>query len=168
MMNKMRIWYELVMTRGFDRLRSPLLLVLRAYIGYQFFIAGLGKLKNLQQFQDVLTNLGVPAPALNAPFVASLECFGGLLLLVGLASRLIAIPLAINMIVAYVTADHEALVNVFNNPDGFIAATPFLFLLVSLIVLAFGPGIVSVDALLERFVFRRDAVTAAMAFPKPA
>ena len=47
----------------------------------------------------------LPAPGLNAAFVSSLELVGGILLVVGLASRLIAVPLVINMLVAYLTAD---------------------------------------------------------------
>ena len=54
------------------------------------------------------TDLGIPAPTLNAYFNASLETVGGILLVLGLASRLIAVPLLINMIVAYITADREA------------------------------------------------------------
>jgi uncharacterized membrane protein YphA (DoxX/SURF4 family) len=42
---------------------------------------------------------------LNAHFIAILECVGGILLILGLASRLIALPLLIDMIMAYVIAD---------------------------------------------------------------
>ncbi len=152
MIERARRWHDLAV-RGFDRLQSPLLLALRLYIGWQFFQSGRGKLQHLDRFTEFLTQLGVPAPGLNAPFVALLECVGGLLLLVGLASRLIAIPLTINMIVAFMTADREALVHVFSNPDAFTAATPFLYLLVCLLVLAFGPGLFSIDAILHRYVF---------------
>jgi putative oxidoreductase len=150
MIDKLCHWYDLAMTKVFDRLRSPLLLVLRAFIGWQFFETGWGKLHGIDKVVSFFTSLGIPAPTLNAYFVSTLECVGGLMLLVGLFSRLIAIPLSINMIVAYVTADREALMNVFKNPDGFTGATPFLFLLVSVIVLAFGPGVFSVDALIGR------------------
>jgi putative oxidoreductase len=140
--------YKFVMTHIFDNLRSPLLLIGRLYIGWQLFVTGKGKLGNIQQFADYLTSLHIPAPEVNARFVASLECFGGLLLLVGLAARLIAIPLVVNFIVAYATGDHQAFVNVFKDPDAFIAATPFLYLVVCAVVLAFGPGIFSLDALI--------------------
>ncbi len=147
-MKKIENLYRLAMTRGFDNLRSPILLIGRLYIGWQLFLTGKGKLGNIQQFTDYLTSLHVPMPEVNARFVASLECFGGLLLLAGLAARLIAIPFVINFLVAYSAGDHEAFVNVFNNPDAFIAATPFLYLVVSVVVLAFGPGIFSLDALI--------------------
>lgn len=149
-MKKIEHLYRLAMTRGFDYLRSPLLLIGRLYIGWQLFLTGRGKLGNLEQFTGYLTSLHVPMPELNARFVASLECFGGLLLLAGLAARLIAIPLVINFIVAYAAGDHEAFVNAFNNPDAFIAATPFLYLVVSLVILGFGPGFFSLDTLIAR------------------
>jgi putative oxidoreductase len=148
MIDKLCHWYDLAMTRVFDRLRSPLLLVLRLFIGWQFVQTGWGKLHGIDKVVAFFTSLGIPAPALNAYFVSTLELVGGLLLMVGLFSRLIAIPLSINMIVAYVTADRDALLHMFSNPDGFTGATPFLFLLVSVIVLAFGPGVFSLDALI--------------------
>ena len=75
--------------------------------------------------------------------------------MVGLCSRLVAIPVAFTMIVAYVTADFEALSSVFSDPDKFIAAAPFPFLLASLLILAFGPGAISIDALIKRFAARQ-------------
>ena len=58
------------------------------------------------------------------------------------------------MMVAYVTADFEAFSSIFSDPDKFVAAAPFPFLLVALLVLAFGPGALSLDALIKRFVAR--------------
>jgi len=92
--------------------------------------------------------LGIPAPALNAYFVSALEFGGGVLLILGLGSRLVALPLVVDMLVAYITADREALFSIFSSPDKFTAAAPYTFLIASLIVLIFGPGKVSVDALL--------------------
>jgi putative oxidoreductase len=156
-------WYELAMDRVFDHLGSPLLFALRLYVGWQFFTGGKEKLETLDRFTLFLEHLGIAAPQLNAPFVASLECIGGLLLMVGLASRLIAIPLSIDMIVAYLTADHEAVMNAFKEPDMFIAATPFIFLLVSLLVLAFGPGYFSIDHWIGALRKKRRLLAAAVA-----
>jgi putative oxidoreductase len=52
------------------------------------------------------------------------------------------------MLVAYVTADNEALRAVFSEPDKFTGAAPFLFLLASVTVFVFGPGKLSLDKLL--------------------
>jgi uncharacterized membrane protein YphA (DoxX/SURF4 family) len=53
------------------------------------------------------------------------------------------------MIVAYLTADFETVSGIFSDPDKFVKADPFPFLLTALIVFAFGPGRFSVDALLK-------------------
>jgi putative oxidoreductase len=68
------------------------------------------------------------------------------LLLLGLASRPVALLLVIDMMVAYVAADREALGFIFSDPGKFYGADPFTFLLASLIVLIFGPGKFSMDA----------------------
>ncbi len=131
-------------------LDSPLLLLLRLYWGYGFFEAGKGKLMNLDRTVGFFTQINIPLPKLNAILAGSTECFGGLLLLVGLGSRLISIPLAFTMVVAYLTAHREELAMVFSDPEKFIGASPFLFLLVSLIVMIFGPGLFSLDTLIGR------------------
>jgi putative oxidoreductase len=56
------------------------------------------------------------------------------------------------MIMAYVIADHEALFSFFSDPDKFIAAAPFAFLIVALIVLIFGAGKISVDTAISFFL----------------
>lgn len=131
-------------------LQSPLLLFFRLYWGFGFFQAGFGKLQNIPHFQEFLTTLAIPFPAFNAYFVSGLEAVGGLLLIMGFLSRLISIPLIINMLVAYLAADMEAVKAVFSKPDLFFTATPFLFLLTALLVLAFGPGKFSLDYLIAK------------------
>src|SRR5207247_5501486 len=68
------------------------------------------------------------------------ECVGGLLLLLGLALRLISIPLMILLTVAYLTADVDEVRMIFSDPDKFLAADEFLFLLVVVLVFVFGAG----------------------------
>ena len=131
-------------------LQSPLLLVVRLYWGWQFVQAGWGKLQNIDRTIGFFTNLGIPAPAIQAPFVAGLEVAGGVLLAVGLGSRLIALLLAGDMVVAYLTADREAFLSFFSAPDKFYAATPYTFLFTSLLILIFGPGKASIDAILAK------------------
>jgi len=131
-----------------DFLQSPFLLAIRLYWGWQFLQSGIGKFSHIDKVVSFFTDLGIPAPTLNAYFNASLETVGGLLLILGLASRLIALPLVINMIVAYITADREALTSFFSEPSKFFAADPFPFLMVSLLVLIFGPGKLSLDTLI--------------------
>jgi putative oxidoreductase len=154
-MNKIRnaVWraYELLVTVA-NHLQSPLLLALRVYFFWQLFLTGKGKLLNIGKIIDFFTSLGIPAPALNAYFVSALECFGGLLLIIGLASRPLALMIVISMTVAYLTADFESLSSIFSDPDKFVKADPFPYLLTALIVLVFGPGLYSIDTLLQRWV----------------
>lgn len=140
--------YYRLLIRISASLQSPFLLAVRLYWGWQFMQTGWGKLADINKVVGFFTDLGIPASALNAYFVSALEFGGGLLLILGLGSRLIALPLVIDMIVAYVTADREALFSVFSAHDKFTAAAPYTFLIASLIVLIFGPGKASVDAFL--------------------
>jgi putative oxidoreductase len=134
--------------RSAESLQAPFLLFVRVYWGWQLAQTGWGKLGDINKVINFFTSLGIPAPALNAWFVSGLELVGGVLLILGLGSRLIALPLVIDMIVAYITADREALGSIFSAPDKFYAAAPYTFLMASMIVLIFGPGKVSLDALL--------------------
>jgi len=68
--------------------------------GGVFLWEGILKFVYANQGVGRFTKLGMPAPHFTAAFVACLEIFGGLLLLSGLATRLIAIPFVIEMIVA--------------------------------------------------------------------
>lgn len=149
MMDFLGKYYQLL-TRSSASLQSPFLLAVRLYWGWQFMQAGWGKLSDIGKVIGFFTELGIPAPALNAYFVSALEFGGGLLLILGLGSRLIALPLVIDMVVAYLTADREAFFSIFSNPDKFTAAAPYTFLVASLLVLVFGPGRFSLDALMKR------------------
>jgi len=129
-------------------LQSPFLFVVRLYWGWQFAQTGWGKLHNLAKITDYFTSLNIPFPAANAHFIAGLEFFGGLLLILGLGTRLVVLLLAANMMVAYWTADHDALVSIISDPGKFYVADPYTFLFASLLVLIFGAGWLSLDALI--------------------
>ncbi len=132
-------------------LQSPFLLLVRLYWGWQLIESGWGKLHNLEKVTEFFTSLNLPMPAQMAAFISCVEFFGGLFLAIGLFSRMTALVLTINMIMAYVTADREALLSFFSDPDKFSAAAPYVFLVASLIILIFGPGKFCVDYLLRRF-----------------
>src|SRR4051812_39538677 len=133
-----------------SKLQSPLLLVIRLYWGWQFCQTGWGKLTSHGKVTEYFMSLNIPLPGLNAWMVGLTESCGGLLLILGLASRLAALPLIATMIVAYLTAENEALQFVFSNPGKFTGSDPFPFLFACLVVLAFGPGVFSLDYLLGR------------------
>jgi putative oxidoreductase len=140
--------YALLTSVG-NSLQSPFLLLVRLYWGWQFTQTGWGKLHNIQHVIGFFTSLNIPAPALNAYFVSGLELVGGILLIVGLGSRLISLALAFDMLVAYLAADQEALRSIFSDPGKFYNADPYTFLFASLMILVFGPGRFALDYLLS-------------------
>lgn len=142
--------FETFLTQLGGWLRCPLLLVLRLYWGWSFVQTGWGKLMNLDRTTEFFASLNLPAPKLNAIMAGGTECIGGALLLLGLYTRFATPALIFTMIVAYATAEREALNAIFSNPDKFTGADPFLFLLTAVIVFAFGPGRLSLDALLRK------------------
>ncbi len=110
-----------------DYLQSLVLLVIRLYWGWNFFIFGKGKLMNLEKTAGYFATLNLPMPHLQAALAGSVECFGGLLLLVGFGARLVSIPLIFTMMVAYATAERPALHAIFSNPDKFVTRRPVSF-----------------------------------------
>ena len=83
-------------------------LLTRLVIGYAFYQTGRGKLANPEQIVAFFTDLGIPFPGANAAFVSRLEFYGGMLLIAGLLTRLVALGLGSTMVVALMTADKDA------------------------------------------------------------
>ena len=88
---RLAAWYA-AFCKVAEKLCSPLLLAVRLYWGWQFVQTGWGKLHNQARITDFFTSLNIPFPALNAHFVSGLEFFGGILLILGLASRPDRVP----------------------------------------------------------------------------
>lgn len=132
----------------------PVTIVRSAYhppvLGLAIFLTGKGKLLDLEKPMQFFRCLGIPFRHEQAILAGATECVGGLLLLLGLALRLISIPLMILLTVAYLTADIDKVRMIFSNPDKFLAADEFLFLLVVVLVFVFGPGKLSLDRLFAR------------------
>ena len=72
----------------------------------------------------------------------ALSFFGGVLLILGLASRLTGLVLTGNMLVAYFTADREALLSLFSDPGKFYGAAPYTFLFAAVADPDIWPGMV--------------------------
>jgi putative oxidoreductase len=121
-------------------------LALRLSLGAVFLGTGWGKLHNLPQFTSFLTELGIPFAAAQAPVLASIELVGGALILLGLFTRLAALPLMGIMIVAILTAKRAEIdgVRTLLAFDEFTYLAGFLWLFVA------GAGKASLDALLFR------------------
>lgn len=150
----MRTLYEKIIDLG-GFLQPILLLAMRLFWGYSFFQAGLGKINNMAPVIDFFGSLGIPFPAIMAPVAAWVEAVGGICLLVGFASRFVSIPLIVTMVVALFTAHSEATFGAFENAQRFVNQTPFNYLLTSLVVLCFGPGKISIDALIGSAISKK-------------
>jgi len=133
--------------------QSLFLLWMRLTWGHQFFLVGLGKLADLDKIIQFFTTIGISHPIFCAHLVAYLETIGGLLLMFGLASRLIAIPLSIAMLAALSLAHAQPLSHFrfITEPSSLVGQPPYPFLITSMLVLFFGPGRISLDAWLKRW-----------------
>ena len=129
--------------------KSPLLLLIRLFWGIGFVVAGMNKMSDLNEFSDLLTKVGMPQPYYMSFVGAYIEYVGGFFLAAGFASRLTGLILAIQMIFAYFLVHTEALYSAVL----FVTASPFNFLLASLLIFAFGPGRFSIDYYLEKWLF---------------
>jgi len=148
MLNVLKRAYS-VFVKVASGLQSPLLLAVRLYWGWQFWQAGYGKLTHIEKASQFFATLDIPWPLYSAYGVGTLEAAGGILLMAGLFARPVAFLLTINMCAAFVLADRDALFSVISDPDKFMGATPFTFLLASLIILSFGPGKFSIDRFIK-------------------
>lgn len=135
---------------GSAALQSPFLLLVRLYWGWQFAETGWGKLHHLSHVTAFFTSLHIPLPEPTALFVSLLEFVGGILLAIGLGTRVLGFLLAFDMIVAYLTTDIHAFATLLSNPDNFYGDAAYTFLIASLIVFIFGAGRFSLDYWLFR------------------
>jgi len=132
-------------------------LVTRLVMGQAYYQTGSGKIANFANTVSFFGELGIPYPEANAFFVSRLEFWGGLLLIAGLLTRVVAAGLAATMLVAIATADREDFVGALqgSGEKGLTDVVPFVYLLFLVWLVLYGPGPVSLDALLARFVERR-------------
>ena len=129
--------------RRFDWL-APLLA--RITVGWVFLWSGWGKLQSLPAITENFITWGIPFPHILTPFVSGLELVGGILLLLGLMTRISAGALAMTMIVAIRSAKWDQ-VDSLEALFGFEEAT-YLALFTWLAIA--GPGTLSLDRLIGR------------------
>jgi putative oxidoreductase len=161
------------------------LLLLRLGWGYESFQSGQAHLSraHFPEFVTMLTGLNVPHPQASAVVAGTTEMVGGLLIIIGFATRLIALPFAFNFAVAIATASKDNVTafwatikqftldllnllhiqihhNVLHLPDDFtnltstftkiVDDTAYPFLIMGLILIAFGPGLFSIDGVVKK------------------
>jgi putative oxidoreductase len=135
---------------GFVRPLAPLLT--RLVIGHAFVQTGVGKWQNFSDTVDFFRSIGLPAPAANAAFIASLEVVGGAALILGLGTHLFSALLSSTMVVALLTADRESFVGAITGSSDktLTDVLPIVFLMPLVWLIAFGAGPLSVDDLFSR------------------
>jgi putative oxidoreductase len=126
------------------------LFLLRLILGVVMFVAGWKKLFDfgVPMFAKALAGLGMPLPEFLAWAVTLVEVVGGAFIIIGLLSRLSALLLAIDMVVAILLVTiHVG----FLSSSGKSGVELNLLLIAGFMAILFaGPGPISVDRLLER------------------
>ena len=137
-------------------------LLLRLMAGGVFLSEGILKFVYTNQGVGRFTKLGLPFPHETATFVGTLEIVGGLFLIAGLLTRIMAIPFVIEMVVAILTTKISLYLGTSPLPlppapptVGFWAVmhetrSDYAQILTTLFLLVAGPGPWSLDALLRR------------------
>jgi len=143
-----------------DSGRQWAVLSLRLVVGCGFLAHGLAKLtRGPANFGKLLHLIGVPLPATSAWVVTLLEICGGAAILLGVAIAIAAVPLIASMLVAMFTLHlHYGFSAV--NTIGLTATGPvfgppgyeinLLYVAALLVLAATGPGVFSLESLLEK------------------
>lgn len=122
-------------------LTTTALLILRVVLGVVFVANGWQKTftDGFTETGRQFTEMGTPLPTLIGPAIGLLELIGGVLLIVGLATRVAAVLLAGDMLVALITVEAAG---------GLLAAETVLILAAAALTIALtGPGPISIDRL---------------------
>jgi putative oxidoreductase len=117
----------------------------RIVVGWVFMWTGWTKLNNLPQITENFASWGIPFPEITTPFVSGVEFIGGLLLLLGLFTRVAAVPLVIVMIVAIISAKLDQI----DSLETLLGFEEVLYMALFGWLAVAGPGPVSLDRLLQ-------------------
>ena len=122
------------------------LLLLRLSLGYVFLLSGQGKLLNLERTASYFTSLHIPFALFNAILASSTEFLGGILLILGLFTRVTSVALAFVMVIAIVTAQ---LPNNIGNIGEFTGLIEWAYFLIFISFVFSGAGVISLDKILK-------------------
>jgi putative oxidoreductase len=128
-----------------DKGKSLPLLFIRLVLAYGFYSPAKMKWSDINAVADWFGSMGYPFPTLNAYMAATTEMLGVVLLILGLGTRIISIPLIVVMIVAITTVHLGNGFEAGNN--GF--EIPLYYLLMLLVLLFHGAGKISIDSFIE-------------------
>ncbi len=123
----------------------------RITVGWVFLWSGWGKLNNLPQITENFISWGIPFPHLLTPLTSGIEFFGGLFLLLGLLTRISAGALGVVMIVAIKSAKWGEV----DSLETLLGFDEFEYLALFLWLAVAGPGAISLDEPISRWVKKR-------------
>jgi putative oxidoreductase len=123
-------------------------LVVRLVFGYFWLETGIAKVQNLASFTQRFMGWGIPFPAFSAALSAWTELLGGLLLMLGLFTRLVTIPMMFNMFIAVTLVVSSNLMGL----DDYVEADEVVYTLIFFWFLMAGPGKISLDTLVARWL----------------
>ena len=140
-----------VVFSGMERLLAPLLLfAIRFFWGFSFAMSGWGKLQAISKTAAFFASLHIPAPLIHAYLVGGIEMIGGILLVLGFASRLSSLLLS-GVMLGALLFDHDlSSITHLHNFSTLVELPPFPYLFAALTILTFGPGPLSFDAILKK------------------
>ncbi len=130
-----------------EKLKDIPPLLFRLVLAYGFYGPATMKLKNFNGIVEWFTGMGMPLPKLNALLATGTETAGFILIFLGLATRIISIPLMVVMVVAITTVHMGNGFEAGNN--GFEIPIYYMLMLFSLLIT--GPGRISLDSLVAKF-----------------
>jgi putative oxidoreductase len=134
-------------TDHLEKLKDIPPLLFRLVLAYGFYGPATMKLKNFNGIVEWFTGMGMPLPKLNALLATGTETAGFILIFLGLATRIISIPLMVVMVVAITTVHMGNGFEAGNN--GFEIPIYYMLMLFSLLIT--GPGRISLDSLVAKF-----------------
>jgi len=129
----------------------PAILAIRLMIGGVFFLEGIKKFLFAEQWgAGRFARIGIPAPHVMGPFVGAVEIICGLLVLLGLRTRVAAIPLLAVICTAIATTKIPMLIKSGFWPMEAEARTDYSMLLGLIFLVLAGSGCWSLDARFSR------------------
>ena len=123
------------------------LLIIRLVLAYGFYEPAMMKWKDINAIGDWFKSMDYPLPYFNAYMAGITEVAGFVLLLLGLGTRLISVPLIVVMIVAIFSVHFT---------NGFSAGSngyeiPLYYMIMLFTLFVYGSGKISVDHLINKF-----------------
>ena len=133
-------------TMKLESLKDLPLLFFRLILAYGFYTPAVMKWSNINGIAEWFASMGIPFPTMNAYLAATTEIGAVILLPLGLATRIISIPLMFTMVIAIITVHLNNGFEAGNN--GF--EIPLYYFLMLFVLVVNGAGKISVDNLISR------------------